>query len=79
MFCPFCGRQNKENAVFCDYCGKAMQKNPSLPNQPVSKKTKKPKIGLSYNAKRGIVTGVLVAVVVLVILLIYYPSIFPWN
>jgi len=62
------------------------QKNSQLlVNQPVSKanpssqKAKNPKFELSYNAKRGIITGVGVVVLVLVVLLIYYPSLFPWN
>jgi uncharacterized membrane protein YvbJ len=78
MFCPFCGRQNKENAVFCEYCGKAMQKNIQLPKANQRPK-KTSRIGLSYNAKRAIITGVLIVGVVLVVLLIYYPSVFPWN
>jgi uncharacterized membrane protein YvbJ len=87
MFCSFCGRQNKEGTVFCEYCGKAMpQKNSPLPvtqsipqaNSP-SQKANKPKVGLSYNAKRAIVTSTLIVGLVIVVLLIYYPSIFPWN
>ncbi len=35
--------------------------------------------GLSYNAKKGIVTGVLIVALVVVILVIYYPSLFPRN
>jgi uncharacterized membrane protein YvbJ len=87
MFCPSCGKQNKETAVFCEFCGKAMpQKTTPLPIvQPVTqanlnpKKAAAPKPRLSYNAKRGIITGVLLVGLVLVVLLIYYPSIFPWN
>ena len=78
MFCPSCGKQNKENTLFCQFCGKSMQKN-----APAIQATKSPKkaqkAGLSYNAKRGIITGILIVVIVLVVLLIYYPSIFPWN
>jgi uncharacterized membrane protein YvbJ len=78
MFCPFCGRQNKEGSLFCEYCGKAMQKN--APVSKLNQQTKKaPSAGLSYNAKKGIITGVLLVGLVLVVLLIYYPSIFPWN
>ncbi|MGE5533228.1 MAG: zinc-ribbon domain-containing protein [Bacillota bacterium] len=85
MFCPFCGRQNKDNAVFCEYCGKAIPKKNSIlesqsfaqANQPT--KVKKQKAGLSYNAKRGIVTGILLVVLILVVLVIYYPNVFPWN
>jgi uncharacterized membrane protein YvbJ len=84
MFCPFCNKQNKENVSFCAFCGKALpQKSSASPAiQPVAKsnqipkKTLASKSRLSYNAKRGIVTGILIAVVVLVILVIYYPNIF---
>lgn len=87
MFCPFCGKQNKDNAPFCAFCGRALPQKSSAPlvNQPVAKaepipqKMSGPKRGLSYNAKRGIVTGVLITVVVIVILVIYYPQVFPWN
>ena len=55
-----------------------MQKNaPAIQVNQSPKKVQK--AGLSYNAKRGIVTGVLIVGLVLVVLLIYYPSIFPWN
>jgi uncharacterized membrane protein YvbJ len=87
MFCPFCGRQNKEDTVFCEYCGKALpQKNFPLPEtrsipqaNPPFQKADKPRFRLSYNAKRAIVTSTLVVGLVIVVLLIYYPSIFPWN
>jgi uncharacterized membrane protein YvbJ len=85
MFCPTCGRQNKENTVFCAFCGKAMtQKNlaPNL-NQPISQENNRPqkttKVRVSFKAKKAIVTGVLIVGLVIVVLLIYYPSIFPWN
>ena len=83
MFCPSCGRQNKDTAVFCEYCNKALpQKSSVLPtiqtNQPPIN-AKKPRGGLSYNAKRGIVTGILVVGLILVVLVIYYPNVFPWN
>jgi uncharacterized membrane protein YvbJ len=80
MFCPFCGRQNKDNALFCEFCGRALtQKNSPLPTTQVNPQKAASKPRLSYNAKRGIVTGVLIVVLVIVILLIYYPSLFPWN
>jgi uncharacterized membrane protein YvbJ len=87
MFCPYCGKQNKDTAVFCEFCGKALtQKTIPQPSvQPVaqsniiSKKASAPKAGLSYNAKRGIITGLLIVGLVLVVLLYYYPNIFPWN
>ena len=78
MFCPFCGRQNREGTVFCEYCGKAMQKSSPIPQLNQQSK-KAPKARLSYNAKRAIVTGTLIVGLTIVILLIYYPSIFPWN
>jgi uncharacterized membrane protein YvbJ len=84
MFCPFCKKQNKNDEAFCAFCGKALPQKSSAPQviQPVAKtnpipqKLSAPKARLSYNAKRGIVTGLLIAVVVLVILVIYYPNIF---
>jgi hypothetical protein len=85
MFCPSCGRQNKDTAIFCEYCGKAMPQKTSAPQiavQPVAQpnpnpnEQDSPKPRLSFNAKRGIVTGLLIVVVVLVVLAIYYPSIF---
>jgi uncharacterized membrane protein YvbJ len=87
MFCPFCGRQNKEDTVFCEYCGKALpQKNSPLPEtrsipqvNPSFQKADKPRFRLSYNAKRSIITGILIAVLVIVVLWIYNPSIFPWS
>jgi uncharacterized membrane protein YvbJ len=87
MFCPFCGKQNKDNVPFCAFCGKALpQKNPTPPvTQSITnskqnpQESSAPKRGLSYNAKRGIVTGLLIAVVVIIIAVIYYPQVFPWN
>jgi uncharacterized membrane protein YvbJ len=87
MFCPFCGRQNKDTNLFCEFCKKSLpQKNSSVPEtqlianaNPSTQKTSAPKVGLSYNAKRSIITGILIAGIVVVVLLIYYPSIFPWN
>jgi uncharacterized membrane protein YvbJ len=79
MFCPSCGKQNKEGTLFCEYCGKSMQKNVTTTPQATQFSKKAPKAGLSYNAKRGLLTGILIVVLVLVVLLIYYPNIFPWN
>ena len=84
MFCPFCGKQNKDNVPFCAFCGKALPQKSSEPlvvqqvarANPIPQKPSAPKARLSYNAKRGIVTGLLIAVIVLVILVIYYPNIF---
>ena len=55
-----------------------MQKNIQLPKANQRPK-KTSRVGLSYNAKRAIITGVLIVGVVLVVLLIYYPSVFHWN
>ena len=87
MFCPFCSKQNKENVSFCSFCGKALPQKSSKSEviQPVTKanlipeKVSAPKARLSYNAKRGIVTGLLIAVIVVVILVIYYPNVFTWK
>jgi uncharacterized membrane protein YvbJ len=87
MFCPFCRKQNKENVTFCAYCGKALPQKSSAPQvvqpvaiaNPIPQNASAPKARLSYNAKRGIVTGLLVAIVVIVILVIYYPNVLPWN
>jgi len=77
MFCPFCGKQNKDNAIFCAFCGKALplKSSESIVTQPVAKtnhspqKSSAPKRGLAYNAKRGIVTVLLIAVIVIVVLI----------
>jgi len=87
MFCPFCSKQNKENVSFCAFCGKALPQKSSTSEdiQPVAKADQIPqkasaqKARLSYNAKRGIVTGILIAVIVIVIVVIYYPSVLPWK
>jgi uncharacterized membrane protein YvbJ len=90
MFCPFCGRQNKDNAAFCDYCGKALPQKtispspaikltpstPISPINPIPNEYDTPAPRLSYNAKRGIITGLLIVVVVVVVLVIYYPNLF---
>jgi uncharacterized membrane protein YvbJ len=90
MFCPFCSKQNKDNAAFCDYCGKALPQTTVTPPSEVKSAASAPlprvnptpnahdtpKPRLSYNAKRGIVTGVLVLIVVVVVLAVYYPSLF---
>ncbi len=85
MFCQFCGRQNNDAEVFCKFCGKALpSKNlSSSVTQPfveaypnLQESSQKPR--LSFNAKKGIVTGLLIVIVVLVALVIYYPGIFHW-
>ena len=87
MFCPFCSKQNKENVTFCAYCGKALPQKSSAPQvvqpvagaNPIPQNASTPKARLSYNAKRGIVTGLLVVAVIIVILVIYYPNLFHLN
>ncbi len=85
MFCPSCGRLNKDGAAFCEYCGKALPQKTTAPQievKPMARINPNPNVNdsqkprLSFNAKRGIVTGLLIVVVVLVVLAIYYPSIF---
>jgi uncharacterized membrane protein YvbJ len=85
MFCPYCGKNNKEEAVFCEYCQRAIPKGnvqtvtqkivepqPAQPKQP-----KKPL--LSFTAIKGIITVLMLAALILVILWLYYPSMLPWN
>jgi len=86
MFCPFCGKQNRDNALFCAYCEKALP-NRSLPppiqliikgNQS-SKKASRPKAIMSNNAKKAVITVISIVALIIIVLLIFYPSIFPWN
>ena len=87
MFCPFCGKQNKDNVAFCAFCGKALPQKNSISTEtqpvtyanPIPQNSSASKRGLSYNAKRGIITGLLIAVIVIIILVIYYPQALPWN
>jgi uncharacterized membrane protein YvbJ len=87
MFCPSCGKQNKDDVVFCAFCGKAIpQKKSSPPEiQPQVASTSTlgsvqvPRQRLSFRAKKAIITGIMVAALIIVILLIYYPKVFPWN
>ena len=87
MFCPSCGKQNHENVLFCAFCGKAMpQKSslgsgiqPSIATNSIPQKASARKIRLSYNAKKAIITGILIIGLIIVVLLIYYPGLFPWN
>ncbi len=78
MFCPFCGRQNEDSTLFCVYCGKAMSQNTPL-LEANQRPKKAPKARLSNDAKKAIITGTLIVGFVLIVLLLYYPSIFPWN
>jgi uncharacterized membrane protein YvbJ len=86
MFCPFCGRQIKDNSLFCEFCGKAMpqKSSPLSITQTIPKINANPQMSssrkrMSNNVKRAIVTGILIVGLIIVVLLIYYPSIFPWN
>jgi uncharacterized membrane protein YvbJ len=83
MFCPSCGRQNQNNATFCSFCGKALpQKNstpvvqPNMKADPSSKKASAPKIRISFNTIKAIITGLVIVGLFIVVLLIYYPGIF---
>jgi uncharacterized membrane protein YvbJ len=87
MFCNYCGKQNKDDALFCEFCGKAMsQKNSPLPEtQNVSqanqspKKEKSPKNRISFTAIKAIVTGIVILALVIIVFQIYYPGWLPWN
>ena len=86
MFCNYCGKQNKDGALFCEFCGKAMpQKNSQPEIQTVSqanqspKKEKSPKNRISFTAIKAIITGFVILVLVIVVLQIYYPGLLPWN
>ncbi len=93
MFCNYCGKQNKDDAVFCKFCGKALpQKSPTVSTvqpapvqtassagSPTPQKMKPARKGLSFNAVKGIITAVIIIVLVLVVLQLYYPNLLPWN
>jgi uncharacterized membrane protein YvbJ len=87
MFCPFCGRQTKDNALFCEFCRKALpQKTSPLPviqpipqANPRPQKAHAPKARISNTAKKAIITGILIVGLVIVVLLIYYPGVFSWK
>ena len=71
MFCPNCGRENKENASFCAYCKKALpSKKPQLTTQTLVKPKKDSKIRISNNAKKAAITGILIVGFIFVVLLI---------
>lgn len=45
MFCPYCGKENENDAVFCEDCGKSIldsppEQKPAEPKAPVSKPVK---------------------------------------
>jgi uncharacterized membrane protein YvbJ len=84
MFCPYCNKNNKEDAVFCAYCQKALPKNVTQTTEnaepepvaaesepPVQEKPKKNR--LSFTAVKGIITILLIAGLVLAIIWLYYP------
>ena len=87
MFCPSCGKQNQDNVLFCKNCGKALPQKSSVPldtqlvsqPNPSPKSADAPKITLSNNAIKAVITGVLIVLFVVVVFLIYYPSVLPWN
>ena len=86
-FCPNCGKQNQDDVLFCKYCGKALpQKSSPLPviqpviqTNPSSQRVSATKGRISNNAKKAVITGILIVSLIIVVLLIYYPGIFPWN
>jgi uncharacterized membrane protein YvbJ len=83
MFCPYCGKQNPDDISFCKFCGKALPQRESTQSPiqvtPSPKKASAPKIRLSLNAVKAIVTVVLIVALVVILLQIYYPGVFPWN
>jgi uncharacterized membrane protein YvbJ len=87
MFCPSCGKQNKDDVVFCAFCGKAMppkkslspEIHPQMTSSSEGKTVRTQKPRLSFGAIKAIVTVIMVTVLVIVVLLIYYPTVFPWN
>jgi hypothetical protein len=80
MFCPNCGRENKENASFCAYCKKALpSKKPQLTTQTLVKPKKGSKIKISNNAIRAVITGILIIALIIIVLQFYYPGVLPWN
>jgi uncharacterized membrane protein YvbJ len=80
MFCPNCGRENKDNALFCAYCKKALpSKKPQLTTQTNVKPQKGSKIRISNNAIRAVITGILIIVLIIIVLQFYYPGVLPWN
>jgi uncharacterized membrane protein YvbJ len=87
MFCPYCGKNNKEEAVFCEYCKKAIPKGSlqaatqnTVEPKPAQLKQSKPKKPLlSFTAIKGIITVLMLAALIFIILWLYYPSMLPWN
>jgi uncharacterized membrane protein YvbJ len=83
MFCPSCGRQNQDNALFCSFCGKALPQKNSTPvvqtNMKADRSLQKAsasKIRISFNTVKAIITGAVIVGLVIVVLLIYYPGVF---
>lgn len=59
MFCPECGKKNKDEAKFCEYCGTKIEDNSPKEFKPVNKEKvdKKTKIIIS------IITGILIVLI----------------
>ena len=59
MFCPECGKKNKDEAKFCEYCGTKIVDDSPKEFKPVNKKKvdKKTKIIIS------IITGILIVLI----------------
>ncbi len=89
MFCPSCGKQNREDVSFCAFCGVVLPKdNPPATSTPISQPhasfqqtpvPKPAKARLSFNAVKAIVTGILIVGLIVAILQVYYPAVLPWN
>jgi uncharacterized membrane protein YvbJ len=80
MFCPYCGKNNKEGTIFCVYCQKAIPQSAQSESKPIeTQNTKQRKPIISVTAIKGIITILLIAGLVLAILWAYYPSLLPWN
>jgi uncharacterized membrane protein YvbJ len=80
MFCPNCGRENKEGSLFCAYCKKALpSKKPQLTTQTSVNPKKSSRHRISNNAIRTVITGILIIALIIVVLQFYYPGVLPWN
>lgn len=65
MYCPNCGKENEENAVFCEACGKTLQGEEQTAEE-VKKPTRKKGLFIGL----GIAAVAIVAVVVTVLVII---------
>ena len=78
MFCPECGKQNKDNARFCRFCGTRIEEEAEVQtggrkklgdndkqNQPAKKKIRKIWIALAAVLILGIVTAIVIFALIL--------------